>query len=436
MFLHYLDLAWRSIRKTPILSLLMIFAIAIGIGITITTLNVYKTMAQNPAAEKSEQLQRVQLWSQGPNSWERFHSLVTYQDIMNLRKINTPQRKVAMLGSGAVIKTDDETQAAFMEGMQITDSDFFEMFDVPFLHGSAWSKDVDENPAYQVVIAKSLNQKLFGGGDNIGKTIYIKLKPYQIVGITDDWNPQPKYYNLGNGAFNDSDLIFVPFSLLPIEEFSIWGNTSGWKYEQLNDFQDRLNSEKVWTMFWAEFENQEQIDAYKQDLIGYVEQQKALGRFTDGKTAEESVQLMNVEQWLEFNKVVEEDNKILVGLGFLFLTVCLVNILGLLLTKFLKRAPEVGVRRAIGASRRQIFSQYMVEVGVIGLLGGAIGLLLAWGSLTLLGEKFGTDAALTQLDYSMWFITPTIAIGTALLAGLYPAWIVCRTKPSVYLKSQ
>ena len=436
MFLHYLDLAWRSIRKTPILSLLMISAVAIGIGITITTLNVYKIMAFNPAGEKSDHLLRVQLWSQGPDSWNDFHQLLTYQDVQNLRAMVPLKRQAAMMRTGVAVQTEDVDKPAFMEAVRVTDRDFFEMFEVPFIHGQQWSKTVDTDAAYQAVIGNELNEKLFGGGDNVGKTVYLDQKPYQIIGITADWNPQPKFHDPSSGAFVDAEQIMIPYSLLPIEEFRIWGNTSGWKYEKLNNFTDRMNSEKVWTMFWAELDEPQQKDTYHQQVAGYVEQQKALGRFPDERSATESVQLLNVGQWLEFNRVVEEDNKILVGLGFLFLSVCLVNILGLLLTKFLKRAPEVGVRRAIGASRFQIFSQYMVEVGVIGLIGGTSGLLLAWLALRQLGEKFGTDAALTQLDSSMWIITPSIAISTALLAGLYPAWVVCRTKPSVYLKSQ
>ncbi len=47
MFIYYVDLAWRSIKKTPILSLLMVLAISVGIGITITTLNVYSMMSFN-----------------------------------------------------------------------------------------------------------------------------------------------------------------------------------------------------------------------------------------------------------------------------------------------------------------------------------------------------------------------------------------------------
>ena len=73
---------------------------------------------------------------------------------------------------------------------------------------------------------------------------------------------------------------------------------------------------------------------------------------------------------------------------------------------------------------------------MIGLLGGFLGLAWAWGALYSLSARFGVAEGLTHLSLSMWFITPGIAVGTAMLAGLYPAWVVCRTKPSVYLKSQ
>ncbi|WP_133407679.1 ABC transporter permease [Parashewanella tropica] len=436
MFLHYLDLAWRSIRKTPALSLLMVIAIAIGIGITTTTLNIYQMMAFNPTGERSEQLHAVQLWSQGTDTWDEFHMQVTYQDAMNLRKLSPQFKQLVQMRSGMVIQSDNKDFEPELRAVRVTDGDFFSMFSVPFRYGSSWSKQVDESAAYQVVISENYNQKIFGGGDNVGKTIFLNRKPYQIVGIIDSWNPQPRFYDPMNGAFSNAEEIFVPFSLLAIEKYQVWGNTSGWKYEEVKTFEDKLLSEKVWLQFWIELNTVEERQQYKQILTDYVAEQKALGRFTDNKSASESHKLNTVEEWLEHSEVVKEDNRILVGLSFLFLSVCLVNILGLMLTKFLKRAPEVGVRRAIGASRFQIFSQYMVEVGIIGLLGGITGLVLASGLLYLLGERFAMDSSLISLSHSMWFIAPFIAIVTTLLAGVFPAWKVCHTKPSIYLKSQ
>ncbi len=434
MFFYYLDMGWRSIRKTPVLSALMVLAISIGIAITTTSLNIYQVMSFNPAGERSDQLHAVQLWSQGPDTADRYFTLITYQDAMHLRTGDMPRAHAAMFRTGAAIQSDNADVLPELRSVRVTDNDFFRLFSVPFLHGAAWSDAVDEQPAYEAVINKAVSLKYFGNENSVGKTIYLNRKPYQVVGVIDHWQPAPKYYDPTNGAFNSAEGVYVPFSLTPVEEFAVWGNTHGWKFEPMVTYQDRMNSERLWILFWADLADEQTRDEYRQWVRAYIEQQQAINRFTDADKAD--VQLADVAQWLKVNEVLREDNKILVALSALFLCVCLVNILGLLLTKFLKRAPEVGVRRAIGASRVQIFAQHMVEVAIIGLMGGALGLLWAWGLLKALTESYHMEEALTQLGYGMWVVTPCIAMAAALLAGWYPAWIICRTQPSVYLKSQ
>ena len=68
----------------------------------------------------------------------------------------------------------------------------------------------------------------------------------------------------------------------------------------------------------------------------------------------------------------------MMAMSLMFLLVCLLNTVGLLLAKFLGKAAEIGVRQALGASRRDLFLQHLVESGCIGLAGGVLGLALAW----------------------------------------------------------
>ncbi|WP_299007531.1 ABC transporter permease [uncultured Shewanella sp.] len=433
MFFYYMDLGWRSIKKTPYLSLLMVLAISIGIGITITTFNVYQQMNTNPAGERTTQLFAVQLMSQGKDAWPDINEQITYQDAINLRKSTVPTRQVAMFKTGAALQTMDVDFQPRLERIRATDSDFFELFSVPFLYGKPWSKNIDTDAAYQVVISQSLNQDLFKGENSVGRELYLNQKLYQVVGVIAHWKVDPKYYDLNNGPFSDPELIYVPFSLSPIEEFESWGNNQSWKTEDIRNYQEGLMSESHWLQYWVELESEQQVQDYQAWLKAYVKQQQGLGRFERDDARGE---IADVQTWLNINKVVPEDNKILVGLSLLFLVVCLVNMLGLLLAKFLKQAPEVGVRRAIGASRLHIFAQYMVEVAILGAAGGVFGLFWAWTALSLLTSRFKLGEALTQLDWSMWLFAPTVAISAALLAGMYPAWRICRTQPSIYLKSQ
>ncbi|GAA5218725.1 ABC transporter permease [Corallincola platygyrae] len=433
MFIYYLDLAWRSIKNTPLLSLLMVLAISIGIGITITTLNIYQMASVNPAGERSSVLYEVRLWSQEADSWDEMNPQITYQDGFNLRQSDIPTRQTPMFMTGMAIQTEDPKQAPLLESARVSDSDFFALFSIPFIYGGPWDKAIDKEPGYQVVIRADLNQELFGGQNSVGKVLYLNQKPYKVAGVIDDWKPSPKYYDVNNGAFNDSERLYVPYSLAPIEEYQSWGNNQSWKNESIVTYQDKLASETHWNQYWVELNTPEQKQAYEQWLEGYIAQQQLLGRFaSDSPYAD----ISDVSEWLVINKVVPEDSKVLVGLSALFLIVCLVNMLGLLLAKFLKRAPEVGVRRAIGASRTQIFMQHMVEVGVVGFWGGLIGLIWAAVSLSVLSSRFGLEESLTQLDMSMWIIAPTVAITSALVAGLYPAWQICIANPSSHLKSQ
>jgi len=141
-----------------------------------------------------------------------------------------------------------------------------------------------------------------------------------------------------------------------------------------------------------------------------------------------------VMQWLDFRQVVPGDVRLQTWLAFGFLLVCLVNTVGLMLAKFLRRSGEIGVRRALGAARRSVFMQLLVEAGIVGVAGGAFGLLLALVGLWLVRRQPADYAKLAYLDPTMLLVTFALAVGATLLAGLLPAWRACRVAPALQLK--
>lgn len=141
-------------------------------------------------------------------------------------------------------------------------------------------------------------------------------------------------------------------------------------------------------------------------------------------------------QWLNYKHVVPSDVRLQTWLAFAFLVVCLLNTVGLLLAKFLRRSGEIGVRRALGATRRDILTQFLVESGVIGLAGGALGLLLALGGLWMVRLQPASYADLAHLNPLMLVTTFVLALAAGLLAGVLPAWHACRVSPASQLKTQ
>ncbi len=437
MFVHYLDLAWRSLKRTPLVSGLMVLAIAVGIGITMTSLSVYHMMSMDPIPEKSDTLFAVQLntMDEGNQWWtdDDLPQQITYKDAMALYKADIPAKKVPMMRTGFTVHMNNDQVKPFLEGTRVTGRDFFSMFNVSFKYGDTWTQNQEDTIAPVVVISEQLNEKLFGGENSVGKEIYLDDNSYQIVGVLNNWDIHTKYYDLTNGAFNNVEAVYMPITQIPALELPAWGNTNGWKYEMIDSYQDRLNSETFWLQFWSQLDSPDEKIAYENFLTAYLTEQGGLGRYTREGV---SFGLRDVNGWLEYNNVVSEDNRILVGLSFLFLIVCLANILGLLLGKFLRRAPEVGVRRALGASKRDVFKQHLVEVSLLGLFGGVIGIGIAQLGLWGVRESYSYYSALATMDLSMLFAAPVIAISACILAGMYPAWLVCKTQPAIYLKTQ
>ncbi|AEP31717.1 ABC transporter permease [Brumicola nitratireducens] len=437
MLLHYIDLSWRSLKRTPLVSFLMILAIAVGIGITMTSLSVYHMMSMDPIPQKSKQLFAVQLntTDDGTNWWteDNVPLQLTYKDAMALHNAETPTRKTASMRSGFTVHLNNQELKPFLSDARLIGRDFFPMFERDFVYGSAWTLEQENSSAPVVVINEELNDRLFGGVSSVGKQVYLDDTVFTIVGVMKQWDSHTKYYDLNNGAFDSPEPMFIPITLVAPMQIASWGNNNGWKHEAVTTFEGQLQSEIFWLQFWAELNTTAEVQSYRNYLQAYLEEQGQLGRFN---RAVPEFNLQNVNEWMEYNNVVTTDNKVLLGLSFLFLAVCLANILGLLLGKFLRRAPEIGVRRALGASKRQIFLQHLVEVSLLGFLGGLLGIAIAQLGLWGVRSTSNEYNALATMDLSMLLAAPTIAISACIIAGLYPAWLVCRTQPAIYLKTQ
>lgn len=435
MFFYNLRLALLSLRRNPVLSALMIGAIALGIGASMTMFTVYHYMSGDPIPQKSSRLYRVQLDNWDPykpyDPPDKAPPQVTYRDAVNLMKQAPAPLQNAMFRSETILHPADAEKPPFFVASRVTTRNFFPMFDVPFEYGGSWSKQDDADAHQVVVLSHKTNERLFGGENSVGKSVKLYGRYFKVVGVLEPWRPTPRFYDLTAGAFAASDDVFVPLSLAEPLQMRGGGETNCWKSSGAG-FKAFLNSECVWLQFWAQLNTPAQVTAYKNFLDNYVREQKKLGRFPRPLNNH----LRDVNEWLSYQHVVTADNSILLGLAFMFLAVCVLNTVGLLLAKFLGRAALSGVRRALGASRAMIFYQHLVEVGVIGIGGGLVGLVFSWVGLRIVRGLYRSYEGLTQLDVTLAGIAIGIALGAALLAGIYPAWRICRTSVAMHLKTQ
>jgi putative ABC transport system permease protein len=436
MFSYYFKLGLRSLRRNPALTALMVLTLAIGVAASVSTLTILHMMSGDPIPHKSDRLfvpifdvAPVDNYKPGDKLRE---SQVTYPDLMNLLKSGQGVRRTGLYGIAAPIEPPRKDLPAFSAQGVAPTRDFFAMFEVPFLRGQAWSAQDDERGADVVVLSREIAEKLYGEADPVGRRINVMGFPFTIVGVTGKWTPQPRYYKLvGGEQFGKGEEFFIPLASAIRHETT---HNGGMNCSERSDpgFQGVLRSNCTWMQFWFETASAGERAQLQSYIDSYAAEQRKLGRM---KRAAPN-HLFNVNEWMEERKVVGKDTKLSAWLAFGFLLLCLVNTIGLLLAKFSVRAAEVGIRRALGASRREIFRQFLVESAVVGLAGGVLGLVLAFGALALIGMQSSEVAINAHMDLTMLAFTFAMSVFAAVLAGLLPTWRACQVTPALQLKSQ
>ncbi len=440
MFRYYLRLGVLSIRANPVLSALMVAAIAIGIGACMTIMTVRHVMSGNPIEHKNDQLYHVQVDNWNPDDpYDEPNEppeQVTYLDAKALFAADRAFRQTTSFKTSRVVQPEGEDARPFQVEARATTADFFPMFDVPFLYGSGWDDSSDQTEDRVIVIDRALNEQLFGGEDSVGEMLRLNDETYRVTGVLDTWNPVPKFYDVNNNPFEDPARLFLPFSLAVANNFDNTGNTSCWK--PIPDGAGRegfLNSECIWIQMWVELQNEAAKQDYLNFLDAYVEEQKLLGRFPRPLNN----QLRNPGEWMEYNEVVDSEVDVLLSLAVLFLIVCLLNTVGLLLAKAMRRAKDTSLRRALGASKSELFKQHVIEAGMIGVAGGLLGIVTTWFGLRGIENLFieyDFIQHLVRMDWSMVMLAVALAIVSALGAALYPTWRTCNITPATHLRLQ
>jgi putative ABC transport system permease protein len=453
MFWHDLRLAFRSIRQNPFIAALIVAVIAVGIGTSVVAITLYHAKAGNPIWWKNDVLFRVLIDNRPamdetdkvqPHS-ERPPFTLIYRDALAIYQSKIPERSVMMSYSSGMVDSQRPGSPPIHRSVRVTTREFFPMFDVPFLYGRGWTQAEDQGPAQVVVISTYLNDRLFGGGNTVGRILTLNGHHFTVIGVLAKWLPLPRFYDEAKD-FGPPDDVFIPFRWVESVPGLFY---EGFCYQNktiLDTFQALAPSECNSTGVWAELTTQRQYREYTQFLENYHRSQQQAGRFARPPNN----RLASVSTWLELNDVVGNQNKIQVVLALTFLGVCVLNTLGLLLAKFMGAAAFSGIRRALGATRADVIRQHLIEVALLGVFAGAVGIGIAAVGLRLIrmfvlmrsaqfhdNPDFTAIAqSLSHMDGKMIFTAVALSLLAGALAGLYPAWRIGRLAPASFLKTQ
>jgi putative ABC transport system permease protein len=430
MFSYYVTLGIRSLLNQRLIAIWMILLIALGVAGTVSTFSLLRALSSNPFAAKAHRLFTAQIDNHGPEYVKAYgiDPVLTLRDVEALRAHDSDYLQAAIYQiSLSLVPTDTTIDALEAKGYAVS-VDYFQMLDVPFRFGSAWSKAADKEGSNEVVIGNELNQKVFRGANSVGQEIRLDGHTYRISGVLAPWNPLPRFYAYYRAAFDrHAPQLFLPFR----QALNLRIPTAGGSYGESFPIWD-MRSEISFISYWVELPDSAAAAHYRNFLHAYADEQRAAGRFQWPA----NVALRDQEDWLNYQHVVPPEARISFVVALGLLVVCAVNTVGLLLARFMRRSSDIGVRRALGGSRSAILFQYLTEAAVIGLAGGLLGAVLTVCFVSSLGLVFPVDVArLAHVTLLTLLQAPITALCMVLLAAAYPILRACRIEPGWQLKS-
>ncbi|MDO3644969.1 ABC transporter permease [Mucilaginibacter sp. L3T2-6] len=302
------------------------------------------------------------------------------------------------------------------DNVEYVDADFFKVFNYPLVSGDKANVLAGRNTA---AISERLAQKYFGKNDPVGKTVIFaddeKQPPITISGVFKNFpanssfqydllvpmESDPNYAgNLADGLNSANKLLILKLK----------------KNVDVNSFQQKFN--RYAKILYKPYNERlkSQIPDYKVSDPHFILRPFADAHYNASRGWGHFTDLKNIYQ--------------LVCLAAVILLIACLNYVLLTLTNTVSRSQDVGIRKTIGASKKQIIFKYYFETQLLAFMAVITGLLIATACMPFFSRLTGTEFAIA--NFSGWTVAGlllalTIALG--LLAGIYPALVMSGLKP-------
>ncbi len=437
MFDYYLRLALRRCRQNLAMVGLLVLTMAIGIAATMTAMTIFGALAGDPLPGISPHLYvatmdaREAVDKDNPD-YKQPDSWLKLGDAKALVDAHRAPQQLALAQSLTTMDSPDGKHSEQAWGFMAY-GEPLGMLGVPLRFGRPWTAQELAARAPVVVIDSDLAQKLFGTADAVGRSVLLGGKPFRVVGVTVPWKPHTVFLDLQRNQGNpqgSNDEFFVPAEAAL--DAGVGPFTSGecGKGAPVIGFQSAAVQHCRWLEVWSRLDTPAQVADWRQFLANYADAQRAAGRFVYPPQPK----LYGARAWMTLNHVVPDDVRLNLMLAGAFLLLCMVNVAGLLAARFLRRQADVAIRRALGASKRTVFAQHLVETGILGLAGGVLALPLTWLGLWIVRLQPVSYAEAAKFSPGVFGALLLFSLIVGLLVGVLPAWRVCRQPPALQIK--
>jgi predicted permease len=435
----------RQFRKAPVFTITILAVLALGVGATTAIFGLFdQVLLRTLPVSHPEELVRVQA------HMETFSGSLSARGGGEDEYTSYPAYRYLRDNGSAVfsgiIATNPENTVGIawhdhsdLANAELVSGNYFQVLGVPALMGRTLlpSDDAVKLGSPVAMLSYGYWQRRFGGDPSVvGQALQVNGHPFTIVGIAPE-----RFHSVNAGEPSD---LFVPMMMKPV----INPGHKDPDHPGLDDL-DRYNS--VWLNMVARLKPGVTVAQASAALQPIWHAERILDfAYQPNQSANNRTRYIDKS----YIKLVSgatgfsplRDNlampmKILMGMGALVLLMACANVAGLLLVRAAGRVREMSIRYALGAKRQRIVQHLLLEGLLLGLVGGAIGLLLAQPIAQLLirriqGLNIGDAPYSTQVDLRLLLITLAITVSTSLVFSLAPALQFWRPNLMPALKQQ
>ncbi|MFD1772281.1 ABC transporter permease [Sphingobacterium suaedae] len=418
MIRQHIKYAIRSLKKDKKSSIFLISGLSISlVAVLLIALWVTDELTFNRMFSKSG----------------RTYQLVASFDSQSDQFIHSTPAPIATVAAAeipaieAVCRTQRSRMTTFVRGTSqfdenglFADPSFLQVFDLPatYLHN-----DTPFSQVQSIVLTKTFASKFFPEGNALGQTIELELdwivrsgkEPFVVSAIVDDF---PENSSL-KGSF------ILPYTLLKRikgENYEAeWGNFQNDIFIVLKDGHNPSTVARQFTDI-------------QQQQFGPAEEPGQNGLYADF-----AYYLQNIETLHLYNPKGKQQGMLLVysvlGLGLVILAISCSNYVSLVTAKATKRGKEISLRKIVGASKKHLFIQYLLESGLIFGVALLCAMVLTYLTLPFFNELTEKNLKIDVRSYEVYLIGAVTFLSTLLLAGMYPALLFSSNKLVQLIKS-
>lgn len=418
MFRNYLTIAWRNVRRQPLYASINVLGLAIGLAcFVLITLYVQHERQYDRHHVHAEDLYRIAWHSERPQT--RTPHPMAEAMVADFREVEAAVSLTPIWGPGLTRPTfavRHEEQRFEERDILAVDTTFLDVFTVPFVHGDP------ETALHQpggIILTESTARKYFGDANPLGKDLHINEQfVLNVTGVVEDV-PATAHFRY------DLLVSYVTMKLTSGDDaFYTWDDFGHYNYLRLAPnadvaaLEDKLLDWSDQYIDWSEGAR----EAYIEGRIGF-----RLQPITD-------IHLYSNLRWeLGVNGNATYVYAFWVAAILILLIAC-INFMNLATARSMERAKEVGVRKALGAERKQLIRQFLGESMLLSGLAAALSIGLVFGSLPTVEALTGLALSLDTSDPNLWLLIVGTALVVGFISGSYPAFALSRFAPTRVLK--